>query len=282
VKVRQKPLMVFFLLASAPIPALGQDPQEPGVAEGSAHISGSVTDHQTGEAIGGATVILHAVEEPGTSFRLTSERGLFHFGSIKAQRYEVEVTFLGYKPVEVQVRAGDGDDTRIDVGMVPTVVELEPMVVTATRRSLLHRVGFHDRRRFGLGQFVTREDIEGRNLFQVSDLFRTMAGFRVASGSHGTHSQILGRGNCPPALYVDGIRTVEGGGIDEVLRPEHLEGLEVYHQAQAPAQYRGSRCGVVLAWTRSPERDPDASPLTWRRVLFALGFLGLAFTATSF
>lgn len=271
------------LLLAAPVPGFAQEPAEPTIGAGSAHVSGSVVDHQTGEALEGARVTLNEADGEGAATRLTTADGRFRFSSVKAQAYQVEILFLGYKTVEVEIRPIEGDEARIEVEMVQTVVALEPMVVTATRRSRLHRVGFHQRQRFGLGRFYDRGDIEELNLTLVTDLFRRVAGFRVAPGGRAGSNVILGRGNCPPTVFLDGVRLVDGGAsIDEVLRPESVEGLEIYHASQTPAQFRGGRCGTVVAWSRSPEPGPDGRSFSWRRVLFAVGFLGLAVGATSF
>jgi len=268
------------ILAGAPLSVLGQQPGPPEVRPGSAHVTGTVVEHATGEPLSGAHVTLMEREGELVSSQATGDQGRFQFRSIDARAYELRITYLGFKEVWLTVRPRDGDDVQVDVGMVRNVVALEPLVVTATRQSLLRRVGFLDRQEGGTGRFLTRSDIENRDPFLVSDLFRGMPGFRVVPGRAGSDYRILGRGSCPPVIFLDGVRLVEGSSIDEVLRPETVEALEVYHASQTPAQFRGGRCGAVVAWSRAPEPRGEGSPLTWRRVLFSLGFLALALTAT--
>lgn len=280
-QAHRKLFVALLLLFATPIPAPGQGPGSPELRSGPSYVSGMVLDHTTGEPLQGAEVALREVEGSRVATRTTTEQGLFRFDAIRASLYEIWITHAGYKEVQLRLDPRDGDDVRVEVEMVRTVVTLEPLVVTATRQTLLRRVGFLDRREVGLGQFMTRDQIEARNPFRVSDMFRTMAGFRVVPGARSGGDRVLGRGNCPPAIFVDGTRLLEGSSIDEVLRPESLEALEVYHASQTPARFRGSRCGAVVAWTRSPDPGERGQPLTWRRILFGLGFIGLAITATS-
>jgi hypothetical protein len=277
----RKLLFATVLLVAAPFHGSGQDPEAPEVESGPVYVSGIVSDHTTGELLAGVQVRLLGVEGTGVSVRSTGDRGAFDFRSIRSQSYEIRISHPGYKEVEIRVEPREGEEVRVEVEMVRTLVTLEPIVVTATRRSHLRRVGFLDRRDGGMGQFVTRADIDARNPFNVSDLFRTMTGFRVAPGGRGAGDRVLGRGNCPPAIFVDGTRLLEGSSIDEVLRPDALEALEVYHSSQTPPRFRGSLCGAVVAWTRVPDPSETGRPMTWRRLLIGLGFVALAVGATS-
>lgn len=280
VKAPRNLLFLIPILTGAPLPAPAQQPEPPEVQSGSAYVTGSVVDHATGQPLSGAQVTLREADGQRASMQLTGERGSFRFGSIHPQGYELRIVYLGFKEVRLVVRPRHGDDVQVEVEMVREVVALEPLVVTATRQSLLRRVGFLDRRETGLGRFLTRSDIEARNPFEVSDLFRSMPGFRVVPAGRGSGNLVVGRGSCPPAMFLDGARLLEGTSIDEVLRPETLEAIEVYHASQAPAQFQANRCGAVVAWSRDPGRQTGGNPFTWRRLLFSLGFLTLAFTAT--
>jgi hypothetical protein len=269
------------LLVAAPLPGSGQEPEATEVGSGPVHVLGFVSDLDTGAPLSGARVELLEIRGSGVSIRSTEDQGTFQFRSIRSQSYGIRITHPGYKEVEIRLETREGEEVRVQVEMVRTVVALEPIVVTATRQSHLRRVGFLDRRDGGMGQFMTRAEIDARNPFHVSDIFRTLSGFRVTPGGRGSGNLVLGRGNCPPAFFLDGTRLLEGSSIDEILRPDALEALEVYHASQTPPQFRGSRCGAVVAWTRVPDPSEGGRPLTWRRILLGLGFIALAITATS-
>jgi hypothetical protein len=281
VRALRKPLLALPLLVAAPLSLLGQEPRERNEAPGSAYVVGTVTIRGTEDPLPGAQVALTGRADVPPALQTTGERGAFRFSDIAPRSYTLRITFLGYKPVEFEFSVRDGDEVRVDVEMVRGVVALEPIVVTATRQSLLRRVGFVDRQRSGIGRFMDREDIRERNPFRVTDLLRTMPGWRVTPGPRGHGNLILGRGSCIPAMYVDGARLIDGTSIDEVLNPETIEAIEVYHASQAPAQYQGTRCGSVVAWSRDPGQAEGGSPFTLKRLLTALGFLAVAITATS-
>ena len=64
--------------------------------------------------------------------------------------------------------------------------------------------------------------------------------------------------DCVPVFFLDGAETqVPYGDISFLVRPEEIEGIEVYTSVNAPAQFRrgvtgfsDSSCGVIVIWTR--------------------------------
>jgi hypothetical protein len=62
--------------------------------------------------------------------------------------------------------------------------------------------------------------------------------------------------DCVPTFYLDGAEWQPIGGDLNSLRPEDIEGIEVYARPSlAPGQYKklDSECGIILIWTR--DRD---------------------------
>jgi hypothetical protein len=58
---------------------------------------------------------------------------------------------------------------------------------------------------------------------------------------------------CPIAYAIDGVPYEPASfGLDGEIGVDHVEAIEVYDAATAPAQYsrRGTGCGVILIWTR--------------------------------
>ena len=59
---------------------------------------------------------------------------------------------------------------------------------------------------------------------------------------------------CEPRLYLDGIRVhLPNVGIDEIVTPLDLEGIEVYgSSAEVLVEMGGSNlnCGAIALWTR--------------------------------
>jgi hypothetical protein len=152
---------------------------------------------------------------------------------------------------------------------------MEAIIVTGSRRSRLDASGFYDRLQHGgFGYLMTRADIEQRNPHRVADLFYSIPGAQVVQPARfGQSHQIRLRGGCTPRLVLDGIAVSMPGAVDDVLNVNDLEALEVYPGIAGPIQYLGGTCGTIMAWTRE---GVGGSPLTWKRVLAAAGFVGLA------
>ena len=89
----------------------------------------------------------------------------------------------GYTPlVDGLFELGAGGALDVRVGLIPSPVALEPLVVEAeTEESYLERVGFHERAARGLGTFLLREDIELTAVDKLTDALRTVPRLEVVS-----------------------------------------------------------------------------------------------------
>jgi hypothetical protein len=109
--------------------------------------------------------------------------------------------------------------------------------------------------------FFDRSDIERRRPHKLTDLLRTVAGFRVQTtltrwGYQSTPTMervTSGDIGCPVDFYVNGHEyTPTSMGIDADVPAAQIEAIEVYKPSQIPAQFFGrhSRCGAIVIWTR--------------------------------
>jgi hypothetical protein len=76
-------------------------------------------------------------------------------------------------------------------------------------------------------------------------------------------------------VFIDDV-PAEGFVIDELVRPDNIEGVEIYRSAyEAPPRYssRMNTCGIVLIWTRLDK--PSGLPL-WQGLLAAFSGIGAA------
>ena len=146
------------------------------------------------------------------------------------------------------------------------VVELEPLDVRVrppVRRGKM--AGFHRRRSRGMGEFITRREIESRDPMRLSDLVHLASGVQTipygdASGRRHveiSRAAFLEDTNvCRIQYWIDGVPFpgVNRFELDE-LSPDDVQGIEIYRgPSEIPPQFnrRGSQCGVVLVWTRDP------------------------------
>ena len=110
---------------------------------------------------------------------------------------------------------------------------LDTVRVMAERMSNRNMVEFNERRRGGLGRYLTAEDVQRRQPIVTSDLFRNMAGLRLERTDIGD-TQLLMRGTfeetCVPSVYINGryMRDLSADDIDSWVKPSEIAGVEVY------------------------------------------------------
>ena len=243
---------------------------------GSAVIRGTVVGGETHEGLAGVAVALFS-ERGGTAVASTITRGDgdFVLRPIPSGDYRIELTHIAYRAVEATMRIEGSSDVDISVQMLATAIEIEPIVVTARRRSPAEEGGFDQRRRSGRGVFMAREEIEVRQPAVVTDVLRVVPGLLMTPSSHGWGYDVRMRGGCRPELWLDGIRTLTSVGIDSYLNARDVEAVEVYRGTELPTQYGSNPCGAIVVWTRVPQPVPGDGPI-WMHVAIGGGFLSLA------
>jgi hypothetical protein len=194
-------------------------------------------------------------------------------------RYYVQVSHPAYAAAPPQMVAlGRDDAIVVELRLGLAALPLRPIIVTSVRDPRL--AGFHERMRTApAGQFLTRAEIDARPGARTSDLLREMHGVDVVNVSRSARRPAVnvirvrgGAGFCSPTIYIDGLflRDVPDSSIDDFLKPEMLEGAEVYTSAaNTPSTLQPrSNCGVVAFWTRPVE---EVEKMNWRRLAMALG-----------
>lgn len=228
-------------------PLAGAHAQRPRAA-----VSGSVTDATTGRSLEGVTVRFG-----DDTAVVTDRRGGFQIKSVPVGDYEVRVSRVGYRPKTLEF-AVDPDDRRLYlvVALEPLPVELEPVVVRGDTSSIVaygEMADFYRRKRMGFGRFITRQDIDRRNPFRVTDLLWGVPGTWIRYNAYGQAVvNFRGFSRCQPAVYLDHMRVPLdfGFALDELVQPQDVEGMEVYNgYAMTPAEFWGG-CGAIVIWTR--------------------------------
>ncbi len=110
------------------------------------------------------------------------------------------------------------------------------------------------RKKLGIGQFLTGEEIGWRRPPSVVDLFRTFRGMEVRCRDsicvpHVVRTPL----GCRPKVAVDG--AMADVGVLQGFDREDLQAVEVYlGPSEYPAEYHLSpseaRCGLIVIWTR--------------------------------
>ena len=215
-------------------------------AEGAATLRGRVVDDD-GRPVAGADVTLARTRLA----TVTDGRGRFQLLEVPVGTQAIVVQHIGYRTRMDTLEIPDGVAMELELAVAVDAVPVQGIVVSV-RSLLLENRGFYARQRQGFrGVFMDRPAIEQRDPLYVADLFRTIPGVEVVNGSRLIMSQSVnfsdgGRG-CEPSLWLDGVRS--GLRNYDYIKPDHIEGIEVYTGGGAPGKYN-DLCGTVVIWTR--------------------------------
>ncbi|MDE7073861.1 MAG: SusC/RagA family TonB-linked outer membrane protein [Odoribacter sp.] len=224
-------------------------------------ITGKIVDKQTGEVLPGATVKIK-----GTNVGTAADiQGQFKL-TLTAEASALEVSFIGYKDVEVSVL----NKEYVEILLESSTAEMEEVVIT----------GFQRREKavmVGSVSTATTRDLETAGVTTVDKaLAGKLAGvyIRSTSGRPGETGKIQIRGintmtgTTEPLYVLDGMPLQTGevsGGINNLLTngignipPENIKSISILKDATAASIY-GSRAanGVVVIETKMGEAGSD-------------------------
>ena len=233
----------------------------PGAADGSAaqrtsSITVTVYAAETQAPLAGAQLSVD-----GNPRGVADARGVVRVDGLERGTHGLGVSLIGRIPHGLRLELTAGEAREVVVLLRPLSVGLAPLTASARERSRDRRVEDFYRRAqdHSTGRFVTRAQIEERNITLFSDVFRGMPGLRVDPGPGGmvinnarALSLINGDGDCPIRYFVDGFPYRLDAAVDTEFSAADVEGVEVY-TGNVPAQWGGTRamCGVILIWTRT-------------------------------
>ena len=202
---------------------------------------------------------------------LANASGEFRLILPSKERAEIAVRRIGFLPGKILIEPGA--DTTVSVSLQRLAVLLTTQVVRAQQqvRNLEMR-GFYERmaeneRGALVGEFITPEEIELRNPQRVTQLLEQRRGLRVQRSGNcyviDECYKVLGQGNCPATIYLDGQRLNRMGvasndasgapALDGLIPVTGVSGIEVYPRgSSAPPKYQSlaGTCAIVVIWTK--------------------------------
>lgn len=214
------------------------------VRRGDVRLHGTVRRAATGAPIAGAQVVL--AEGPYTT---TSERGEWSLVDAPAGTRMLEVRAVGLFPERFPVDVVAGAPA-IHVSMHTLRAVLDTINIRAVRGGGMR--GFDDRRRSGMGHFLSPRDIMRFPGRRMSDILHFQPGVQVARNPDGSTTIFMRGARCEADLYIDGHFMFTSSDLDAWVRPEHVAGIEIYGATTTPPQFQRplSGCGSIVIWTK--------------------------------
>lgn len=200
----------------------------------------------------------------GSTIRVgTGPNGRFRIVNVPVGRHVLIVKRSGYRPASSVVDVVLRDTLRVSYTLnEDSATKLSPVVVTETQVNRLS--GFEARRKLGVGEFMTAEEINQRNTVYSTELMRKFLSVNVSpsrtsslieyfalSAREGGNPNV---GACPMQVYLDQVPLPTPFNLDLLPSPRELAGIEVYAGASTvPPQFAGANrgCGVILVWTKA-------------------------------
>ena len=193
---------------------------------------------------------------------VTGPDGTFRIPRVAAGLHVLRARKLGMLPEYVPLRVPTSWRVRLSISLRP--LSAAPQLAGVTIREDSRMTGFYERKRRGGGIFITREELEQKYVFEVSDVLRGKNAVEVRRSGAGGDQIIVGRrvsavgsvlgGRCPLGILIDGI-TVPWTDIslDRLVSVKNVRAFEVYSSGLAvPMGFRRDEtdCGAILIWTR--------------------------------
>jgi Carboxypeptidase regulatory-like domain len=177
------------------------------------------------------------------------------FTGVPAGKHLVRVRKPGFVPAELTLMfRGDTVGQVFMLGEVPHTLDTIRVTAQATPPYLQP---FENRRRIGIGRFLTADDLATVGLKDFRFIAETrFPGLRLQRDS--SNREVLlnvvpqeGDKPCPVVVFLDG-QEIDQGDVWNLVQTWDLAGVEFYDGTDTPSQYRvsGSMCGVLLLWSK--------------------------------
>jgi hypothetical protein len=209
----------------------------------------------------------------------TNDRGEFLINDIPPGRYQVNIRRFGFNPFDVKIAFAANQTVRHELFLTPAVT-LDSVKVIANASII---PGFDERRKLGLGQFLTRAELEKQEGRKLSDILSQLRSVRIQAGK-GNHTwfatnrgvggwQAIGSCYlattdslafakpcvCYAPVFVDRALVYRGDAKEPLfdlssIDTGSIEAIEYYAStAITPMEFTtpfGVNCGVLVIWTR--------------------------------
>ncbi len=224
------------------------------VAAQQSSLSGYVRDNNS-NPVPGASVILN-----GSTGAATDASGYFSVNKLKAGTYEVIVSFTGFGSFTDKITIAEGDND-LDFQITPSVIDINQVVVTATRSGVpLRKVPIHT-------QVVFGEELRKTDSKSLADVLTNyFPGIDFKNGmSYAGGPQIVMNGLSAKyiLILVDGERLSSGDVKESVdfnrINTENIERVEIVRGAASSLYGTDAIGGVINIITKTSVEDAEGS-----------------------
>ncbi|SRR5712691_9358745 len=214
-----------------------------------ARLAGTARSSINGLPISGVMVAVRG----SRVFDVSDSTGSFTLVGLPDGRQLVRILYGDSLAYEHEMELKPGKTLTLSVLLDVVTAQLAPIVVEAqTLRAERSLVGFYDRRKWSVGRFYTRADLDQRASHSLDGLLGESGVQVVCRGGNCLPIGSDGARQCVMSLYLDGLR-LPVASLNQI-RVDELAGVEVYkHGLDVPTEFRSSfrnTCGAVVAWSR--------------------------------
>jgi hypothetical protein len=201
----------------------------------------------------------------GSTVRITTDSlGRFRIINVPAGRFVLTARSIGRAPAANLIEVGANDTLNLSFTL-ETSAQLLSTVVVKERVLSKGLAGFDQRRKTGMGRFLTHEDIDAKRMNTIADLLRTTPGIHLEPTRTGGSTAVAnGLSSCPLQVYLDGMPMSGANGttmtepfdLSYLPPPNQVAAIEIYSQSgdvpptwlpQITIGWKG--CGAILVWT---------------------------------
>lgn len=241
---------------------LGKPVAKDAAVRGNAILTGRVTD------LAGAPVAQAQIAvEGGNQIAMTGDDGTFVLRGLASGTTAAIVRKVGYAPAMRTVNLRAAEPQRLGVVLAMGARVLNTVTVTGKMDQALKQVGFTERRNMGMRSgFMLPDEIEKRQAKYLTDLFRTIPGFKVTQSGlgqivEGTRSSMGGGQSGCVNVFVDRVafEQTSPGDLDAAYPVGMIGAIETYASAsETPAEFQmpGRGCATIVAWTKMKLSKP--------------------------
>jgi hypothetical protein len=223
------------------------------IVRGDATLRGRIVD-KSGTPVGGARIQMDGTLAVAT----TRGDGSFTLDSVPTGTQSISIRKIGYSVTDKAIDVERGGTALVTVTMADFAQTLAPVVTVAQRTKDLDAVGFTRRRQLGIGTFREGDQID-KGPTDLGESLRMIPGLHIGTDANSQTSQktlIMSSRDANECvnIIIDGMLWQDAASsIEEYVRPEEIEALEMYSSATAPGEFAvpgKSKCAVIVLWTK--------------------------------